>query len=122
MTESTLKAIKRALPALQPDSHESFRAILNSEVKRNKENTLKHTPSIARDWQKWLSSDSFNWSIFATLTGQGGLTQKQLNRHVDKWFEMLVKRFNTIKPLNQEITEDNFKVFWVAETNTKNIQ
>lgn len=122
MNESTLKRLKISLPVLQPDSHKAFKDILNAEVKRDNENQLKANPSVKRDWQNWLSSDSFDWSIFATLTGQGGLTQKQLNRHVEKWYEMLVKRFNTVKPLNQELTEDNFKIFWVAETNTKSVK
>jgi len=122
MTQSAIQRLKKALVCLPHDSHKEFRAILNAEIKRDKENMLTSNVPIRKDWEKWLSSDAFDWQIFATLTGQGGLTAKQLNRHVDKWFEMLVKRFNSIKPLGYEMSEDDFKVFWVAETNTKNIK
>lgn len=122
MTKSAIQRLKTALLSLPPDSHKNFRDLLNAEIKRDKANQLTSFAPVRKDWERWLSSDAFDWQIFATLTGQGGLTAKQLNRHVDKWFEMLVKRFNSVKPLGAELSEDDFKVFWVAETNTKNIK
>lgn len=122
MTELQVNRLKKDFVNLSPDSHKAFLSLLKEEAKRQKDNFLPVMPSVKRSWERWLSSSEFNFSVFATLTTQGGLTAKQIHRHVEKWFEMLVKRLNLNLPVgSNEITDDQLRIFWVAESNTKNV-
>jgi len=79
---------------------------------------------MRKAWEKQLLDEKYNWRLFGTLTTQGGLSGKQITRHIEKWFEMVVNRLNTLKAQSYAnngavIGADDLTVFWVAEANSK---
>lgn len=101
---------------------EQLEQLRESEAKRQKDevNTTRgQYATLSKQWSNYLSSDQFNWMLFGTLTAQGGLTSKQISKHVEKWFEIVVKRFeSTIFMEETKLKDDDLTIFWVAEANT----
>ena len=105
-------------------TQEEFRKIFEDEAKRNQDEvnkTRRQFAPLRKSWQNFLSSDTFDWCLFGTLTAQGGLTSKQITKHIEKWFEIVCKRFESNRYQQQHLTDDDLTIFWVAEANTKNI-
>ncbi len=117
----TLSKLEQSLLKFK-GTEDEFNALFNGEAKRKKDEvntTRKKFAPLVKSWQTFLSSEKFEWRLFGTLTAQGGLTSKQIHKHVAKWFEILVKRFEALHLQSNALTSEDLKVFWVAEANTK---
>jgi len=126
MIKSKLKTISKIERDLMKfkGTQDEFRQLFEGEAKRKKDevnSTRNKFAPLRKSWQRFLSSDSFDWCLFGTLTAQGGLTSKQINKHVDKWFEIVCKRFEATRYQQQPLDDGDLTIFWVAEANTKNI-
>ncbi len=101
------------------DSNDTIRKRLDLE--HNKGKVIRYTSHIKKGWEKYLNDlNKFNWRLFGTFTTQGGLTNKQINKHVNKWFEVLVNNYNDKRQARnlEPLQSKDLKIFWVAEPNT----